>query len=108
MGLRKGAFRAKSDSEGGECLEGVLGTLAEKLSESQPISDKSLEGKAMDFFLTVFLTGGQGFLLQMKGPPLGSLRSRGALTLFTSKCESISRGDKWGLRDSLLVNKAAG
>lgn len=39
---------------------------------------------------------------------VGVIESQWALTLFTSKCKRISRGDKRGPLDSLLVNKARG
>ena len=76
--LGKGNLGQKA-GEGGECLRGVLGTLAGELSKSQllsPISDKWLEGKAMDFLLTVCSDWGQGSRLRMKGLPSESLRSQ--------------------------------
>lgn len=62
----------------------------------------------MNFFVTIRSYWGPELRLQVKGLLLEELQSQWALTLFTSKCKRISRGDKWGLLDSLLVNKAEG
>ena len=94
--LRSGHAGQKEPAEAGNAVVVCWEPFPEsclKATVFPPISDKSLEGKAMNFFLTISSYWGPKLRLQVKGLLLESWTSQWALPLFTSKCKRISRGD---------------